>query len=188
MKITTKQVTQTALLLALCIISQLFKNTSVYITGPIINAILVVTLLTVNLTASFILCIIVPITSFLITGSPIMAAIPLMFPVIMIANMLFVFAIRAFYKNKKQNKNLYFGMLLGCTVKTLFLWIMTSFILFPLMGSQLKSFIPKPEIYKTVLSSAKVTFSITQFITAIIGCVLATIIMVPLRKYLKNQE
>lgn len=188
MKITTKQVTQTALLLALCIISQLLKNTSVYITGPIINAILVVTLLTVNLPASFILCIIVPLTSFLITGSPIMAAIPLMFPVIMIGNMLLVLAIWTFYKKKRQIKNLYFGMFLGCTVKTLFMWIMTSFVLFPLMGSQLKSFIPKPEIYKTLLASAKVTFSITQFITAVAGCVLAVIIMVPLRKYLKNQE
>lgn len=33
MKITTKQITTTAVLLAICIVSQFFKNTSVYITG-----------------------------------------------------------------------------------------------------------------------------------------------------------
>ncbi|MFR7962063.1 MAG: hypothetical protein ACLU6P_17555 [Roseburia intestinalis] len=41
MKITTKQITTTAVLLAICIVSQFFKNTSVYITGPIINACLI---------------------------------------------------------------------------------------------------------------------------------------------------
>ena len=38
----TRQITTTALLLALCIASQFLKNTSVYITGPIINCILIV--------------------------------------------------------------------------------------------------------------------------------------------------
>ena len=42
MKITTKQITTTAVLLAICIVSQFFKNTSVYITGPIINACLII--------------------------------------------------------------------------------------------------------------------------------------------------
>ena len=37
----TKQLTLTALLLALCIASQFLKNTSVYLTGPVINCILI---------------------------------------------------------------------------------------------------------------------------------------------------
>ncbi len=188
MKLSTKQITQTALLLTICILSQFLKNTSVYITGAIINAVLVIVLLTVKLSAALFISIITPITSFFITGSPIMAAIPLMFPVIMIGNMLLVCVIWIIVKNKKQNNYLYIGMFLGSAIKALFLWIMTSFVLFPFMGDNLKSYIPKPELYQAVLKTAKVTFSITQFVTAILGCVLAIIIMIPLKKYLKNQS
>lgn len=45
MKIQTKQITVTAIMLAICIVSQFFKNLSVYITGPIINAALILTVL-----------------------------------------------------------------------------------------------------------------------------------------------
>ena len=41
MKLKTKQITVTAIMLAICIISQFFKNLSVYITGPVINAALI---------------------------------------------------------------------------------------------------------------------------------------------------
>ena len=41
MKIKTKQITVTAIMLAICLVSQFFKNLSVYITGPIINAALI---------------------------------------------------------------------------------------------------------------------------------------------------
>ena len=43
MKIKTKQITVTAIMLAICLVSQFFKNLSVYITGPIINAALILT-------------------------------------------------------------------------------------------------------------------------------------------------
>ena len=45
MKIKTKQITVTAIMLAICLVSQFFKNLSVYITGPIINAALILTVL-----------------------------------------------------------------------------------------------------------------------------------------------
>ena len=45
MKIKTKQITVTAIMLAICLVSQFFKNLSVYITGPIINAALILTAL-----------------------------------------------------------------------------------------------------------------------------------------------
>ncbi len=40
MKIKTKQITLTAIMLAICIVSQFLKNLSVYITGPIIKLLL----------------------------------------------------------------------------------------------------------------------------------------------------
>ena len=86
MKIKTKQITVTAIMLAICLVSQFFKNLSVYITGPVINAALILTVLYAGMACGIILSIITPVTSFFITGSPVMAAIPAMFPCIMIGN------------------------------------------------------------------------------------------------------
>ena len=82
MKITTKQITTTAVLLAICIVSQFFKNTSVYITGPVINACLILAVLSVGIPCGIILSVITPVTSFFITGSPIIGAIPAIMPCI----------------------------------------------------------------------------------------------------------
>ena len=62
MKITTKQITTTAVLLAICIVSQFFKNTSVYITGPVINACLILAVLSVGIPCGIILSVITPVT------------------------------------------------------------------------------------------------------------------------------
>lgn len=188
MKRHTRQLTQTALLLTICIISQFFKNTSVFITGPIINAALLIALFTAGLSSALILSVITPITAFFITGSPIMAAIPLMFPVIMIGNALLVLITWIFTKNQKPKGRAYLGMGVGSVVKAGFMWIMTSYLLFPVFGSQLKAFLPKPEAYTKVLEAAKIKFSLTQLITALIGCLLAVLIMIPLQKFMKNED
>ena len=87
----TKKLAQTALLLTICLLSQYFKNLSVYITGPVINACLILCVLTAGLAWASILCVVTPITAFFIAGSPIMAGIPLMFPAIMAGNFILVF-------------------------------------------------------------------------------------------------
>lgn len=71
MKMKTRQITVTAIMLAICIASQFFKNLSVYITGPIINAALILTVLYAGLACGIILSIITPVTAFFITGSPV---------------------------------------------------------------------------------------------------------------------
>lgn len=179
MKISTKQLVQTALLLALCIASQFLKNMSVYITGPIVNAILVIALLTVGLWSAIAISVIAPVTSFIITGSPIMAAIPLLMPVIMISNIILVVAIWLLMKKWGSKLAEYVGMGIGCVVKAAFLWIMTSFVLFPVFGGAL------PE---KAIAVAKVTFSTTQLITAVLGCILAVLIRIPLKKYLNSES
>lgn len=180
MKISTKQLVQTALLLALCIVSQFMKNTSVYITGPIVNAILIIALLVVGLWSSVLISIVAPITSYFITGAPIIAVTKFtLWPVIMIGNIILVLGIYLCRKLINNKMGSYIGMLAGSIVKALFMWIMTSFVLFPIFGAAL------PE---KAIAAAKVTFSVTQLITALIGCVLASIIMVPLQKYLNNSS
>ena len=101
MKITTKQLVQTALLLTICIASQYFKNLSVYITGPIVNLTIILAVLSVGLWSGLLLSIIAPVTAFFFTGSPIMAAIPLMFPAVMAGNA--VLAITVWYFQEKTS-------------------------------------------------------------------------------------
>ena len=41
----TREIATTAILLAICIVSQIFKNLSIFITGPIINTCIVLAVL-----------------------------------------------------------------------------------------------------------------------------------------------
>ena len=109
MKLKTRQITVTAILLAICIVSQFFKNLNVYITGSIINAALILTTVYAGLACGIILSVITPITSFFITGSPIMAAIPAMFPCIMIGNIILVLAVARIHCNWRCIKGSVYG-------------------------------------------------------------------------------
>lgn len=177
MKITTKQLTQTAFLLAVCIVSQFFKNSSVYITGPIINAALILEVLMVGLAGGVILSIITPITAFFITGSPIMAAIPSILPMIMIGNMILVFFVWIFYYKVHFSYHFYAGMAIGSITKAIFMGITIALILLPIFGSNF----PAPQ-----LAIIKFTFSVSQLITACIGSIYAAVIWIPLKKTFSN--
>ena len=184
---TSKQIAQTALLLALCIISQYFKNLSVYITGPIVNAILVIATFSVGLASGIIISIIAPITAFFFTGSPIMAAIPAMFPVIMASNCILVFFTYYFQKKLSFKFHLEAGLVLGSIVKAIFLGITVVWIILPNFGDRIAAKLPKPEALPAVLAAAKVTFSVTQLITALVGCLLAWLIWLRLKSVVNKE-
>ncbi len=189
MKITVKQLTQTALLLALCILSQYFKNLSVYITGPIVNAILIIATLAIGLFAGITISIIAPITAFFFTGSPIMAAIPLMFPVVMLGNIIIVLCTYYFEKKMTFKGHLPVGLVVGSVTKAVFMGVVIVLILLPLFGDNIASHLPKPEALPKILATAKVTFSVTQLVTALIGSLLAWLIWLRLERVLnKNME
>lgn len=177
MKITAKQIAITAILLAICIISQFFKNASVYITGPIINACIILAGLSVGLTCGVILSVITPVTAFFITGSPIISAIPAIMPCIMIGNALLVLCV-CFLKDKTNSKwGFPLSMGIGCIIKALFMGIVISLILIPTLLPE--KMLPKMAVFQT-------TFSVTQLIAAIIGCIYAYILWIPLKKIMQN--
>ena len=113
MKLKTRQITVTAILLAICIGSQFFKNLSVYLTGPIINAALILAVIYAGPACGIILGIITPITSFFITGSPVMAAIPAMFPCIMIGNSSLVGAVALLREKCGKTEGLPISIVIG---------------------------------------------------------------------------
>lgn len=188
MKITTKHLVQTALLLAICIASQYFKNLSVYITGPIVNATIIIAVLSVGLFSGLLLSIIAPITAFFFTGSPIMAAIPLMFPAIMAGNAILAVSVWYFKEKTSLKLKLPVGMIVGSIVKAVFMGILIVLILLPTFGNQIAAKLPKPEALPAVLQTAKITFSVTQLTTALIGSLIAYLIWIPLSRYLKSEE
>ena len=120
MKIKTKQITVTAIMLAICLVSQFFKNLSVYITGPIINAALILTVLYAGMACGIILSIITPVTSFFITGSPVMAAIPAMFPCIMIGNIILVVCVGLLRKKCGKAAGFPVSIAIGAILKARF--------------------------------------------------------------------
>ena len=188
MKITTKQLVQTALLLAICIASQYFKNLSVYITGPIVNLTIILAVLSVGLWSGLLLSIIAPVTAFFFTGSPIMAAIPLMFPAVMAGNAVLAVTVWYFQKKTSFKWRLPAGLIAGSVLKAVFMGIVIVLIILPIFGDNIASKLPKPEALPMVLATAKVTFSVTQLTTALIGSALAYVIWMPLKKYLKTES
>lgn len=191
-KITTRQIAVTAIMLALCIVSQLFKNLSVYITGPIINLILIITTLYCGMVCGSIIAIITPITSFFITGAPVIAALPMIMPCIMVGNEILVLSIGLIKKAiiamefnlpntaaKREVALLAPSMIIGSILKALFMSIAIVRIIIPVFGTDL----PAP-----MVKAASITFSVTQLTTALIGGTLACAIWPVIKKADRNPE
>ncbi len=90
MKVNARLITRTAILLALCIASQFLKNTSIFITGPIVNAILVIATLSCGFLGGGIIALVSPFTAWMITGNPIMSAVPTVPFAIALGNLILV--------------------------------------------------------------------------------------------------
>jgi hypothetical protein len=171
MKISIKTITYTALFLALTIVFQQFKVLSQFITGPIINAILIIATLYIGLASGSIIAILSPIFAVLINPAPLMLAVPTMVPLIILANLLIVFATSYF-----KEKNLMAGLAIGSVLKASFLWLGVSYIILPLFGVSLA---PKLKL------AAQAAFSYNQLITALVGSLIAYLIWLTLKKIKK---
>ena len=180
--ISTKQIAIGGVLLAIMIGSQFFKNLSVYITGPIVNAVLVIATLTLGLVMGIIFSIIAPITAFLITGSPVVAAAPhLMIPAIALGNIIMCVAVYVFYKRIKNKTyiGLPVGLVVGSVLKALFMGAVISNFILPKFCTSL------PE---KAIGVAQKTFSVVQLFTALIASAVIMLIWIPAGKYLLKES
>jgi len=178
--LSTKQIAIGGVLLALMIGSQFFKNLSVYITGPIVNVVLVIVTLTLGLVMGIIFSIIAPITAFLITGSPVVAAAPhLMIPAIALGNIIMCVCVYLFYKHMKNKLGLPIGLVVGSVLKALFMGAVISNFILPKFCTNL------PE---KAIAVAQKTFSVTQLFTALIASAVVILIWIPAGKYLLRES
>ncbi|RKM63253.1 ECF transporter S component [Butyrivibrio sp. XB500-5] len=180
-KFGTGQIAITAVLLAICIISQVFKNLSVFITGPIINACIALAVLMVNLPCGIVLSIITPITAYFIAASPVMAAVPAMIVFIMLGNIVLAVLTEVLLKKPFKHGGNVFKIpnmvkaVLISFAKGVFMGLTISLWLLP-------TFIPADSPMRGKLPVFQRTFSLYQFLTACIGFVYVFIIYTALRK------
>lgn len=168
MKMKTRTITVTAIMVALCVVVQLFKNPgTIPITGGLINLIIIIDTLYCGLVSGIILSAVAPITSFIITQSPIIAAVPMILPFIMVGNMVLVIFVWIIRCKKLELNLLPLSLVAGSIAK----WgVMTLSIvkwILPTFGSDLA-----PKMY----NMAAVTYSTTQLYAALVGTALACII------------
>lgn len=179
MKITVKQLCIAAMLLAICIASQFFKNFSVYITGPIINAALIIAAVFCGPVCALLLAVVTPVTAFIITGAPVMAAIPAIMPCVMAGNAVLVLAV-CFMKDLFGKKaGLPVSIVIGSVVKAALMGALISLFLLP-------TYLP-PKM-APMMKALKMQFSVVQLTTALIGGVYAVIIIAALKKAMPDGE
>ncbi|MBQ8946519.1 MAG: ECF transporter S component [Lachnospiraceae bacterium] len=183
----TKQIAVSAILLAICIASQFLKNLSVYITGPIINLCLILAVMMAGLTWGIVLSVITPVTAFLIAASPVMQAVPGIIPLIMCGNIVLVVMVALFFQPAITHRRPLFSprsivaAILCALAKGLFMGLTIALWLLP-------TFIPAESPLRGKMGVFRMTFSVTQFVTAIIGFVYFFIIWTPLKKAVVKEQ
>ena len=183
-KITTKQIAIGGVLLAIMIVSMLFKNVSPFITGPIVNTVLVIVTLTLGLYMGIIFSIIAPVFAFCIAHPPVQAAAPLLIlPAIAVGNIIMVVAVYVFYKRVKNKIGLPIGLVIGSVAKALFMGAVIAYYILPAFCASKFEAMGKPQL----LAIGQKTFSITQLLTALIASVIVILIWIPAGKYLVKE-
>ena len=185
----TKQIAITAILLAICLVSQIFKSLSVFITGPVINACLLLTASLVNLPCAIALSVITPITAYFIAASPVMMVVPGIIPFIMLGNVVLVVSTHFILKKDLDTMNLdginslklIIKAVLCSLLKAVFMGLTISLWLLP-------TFVPEQSPLRQKMPVFQYTFSVVQFITALIGFIYFVIIFVALKNYAKRNS
>lgn len=184
MKINTKQLTVTAIMLALSIaVIQFIKSPlsiagqSFAISGALINMILIIDTLYCGLLSGMLLAIIVPVFSFVLTASPIISAVPLILPCIMIGNAVIVL-FAWFVRGKKLELNIMpISLVAGSFAKSGVMALLIVNWVLPQFGGNLPN---------ATINMAKVTYSSTQLIAALIGTFFACIVWPVLKLAVKR--
>lgn len=182
--ITVKDITITAMMLALSFvviqfvkIPALTQPQNVWVSGALINLILVIDTLICGIVSGVILSILIPLLSFVLTGGGVIAAVPLILPFIMLGNIVYI--IFAYLVRGRKNElnilpiSLIAGSVLKYGVMTLAIvkWVLPQF------GEELKA---------PIKAAATIQFSTSQLIAALIGTALACMLWPVLKMIVKR--
>lgn len=160
-------ITRTALLLAVVVAVQMIGRVLPYnnlIVGPLVNACLLIATAMLGLWGGLIISVVSPLTSLINNHAPVAAALLLFAPVIAAGN--FVFVVSYYFIRKWNGVG---GIIVGAILKFVFLLAGIRIFL------NVASF---PKFEKALLA----LFSVPQLITALIGGLLAVVVIKALRK------
>jgi hypothetical protein len=169
-------ITQTAVMLALLIGSQFItRSFGQFVTGSIVNLILLVSVFIIGIYGGLTIAVLSPVLAFLSGIGPAFIQI---IPFIAIGNVLFVTIAWLIAKNFIGNLSTKgimissIGLIAASASKFLFLWIGVVMVALPLI----------PGIKEKQIAIISASFSWPQLITALIGSMLAMMIIPPLKK------
>ena len=166
----TRVITRTALLLALCVVVQQFKNLSQLITGPLVNLILMVAAMAVGLGSGLCIAVLSPILAFLIAPSALMQLMPQLIALVAAGNAVLVVCAWAL---RKQQKLFWLGFVAGAVAKMAVMAGGLQFVLLPLFGAALN---------EKQIATASTMFGVNQLLTALIAGALCAVLWPLLRK------
>lgn len=185
-------ISQTALLISLIVLAQLLTRVippvlvgpvalSQLVAGSLVNLVLVVGALMAGMSSAGTAAIISPILAALLGIIP--GHLPQMVPVVMAGNITIVFIMwlcgRASHGTGKKSAKVIcvLGVIIGALLKSVVMWGTTAKIVVPMFHVAAKA-------AKTLASSV----SVPQFITAVVGGILALLIMPSLRMISKTKR
>lgn len=165
--INTRQMTQFLFVSGLAILIPFYIHIQ-WLTGPIVNALLIISLFLIGIRAAFFVSLVPSVVA--LSAGLLPAILAPMIPFIMIGNIIFVLSIEFFYSRFSNNKFSYWAsLLLASLFKFAFLFWSVSFISKLLLKSEL---------------SVKVAqiLSWPQFYTALLGGIIAFVVLKWLKK------
>ncbi|HTX86901.1 MAG TPA: hypothetical protein VMC41_02455 [Candidatus Nanoarchaeia archaeon] len=139
-----------------------------WLTGPIVNAVLILILFIVGIRSALLMCLVPSVMA--LAGGLLPAPLAPIVPFIMIGNVIFILTIDYFYRAAKSQFNGYWlGVVIGGAIKYLFIWYMANLMLGLLLKRDL------------AIAVARLV-SWPQFATALAGGAIAWVIL----KWLKR--
>ncbi len=140
-----------------------------WITGPIVNAVLVIALFLIGIRSAFVLCLVPSLMA--LSGGLLPAVLAPAVPFIMIGNTIFVMVINWLYDNTKDSaKGYWLGVICGAALKFLFLYLSVNAI---------GNLLVKQELAVKVAQ----LMSWPQFMTAVTGGLIAWVVLKWLKRF-----
>ena len=177
----TQKLTYSAMLLAICLISMVFKGGGtafvIFLTGAVVNACIIIDSYLCGLVYGVILSVITPVAAYFISPNPVHQTVPIVVPCIMIGNAILAVCVALLAKKKDSKIMLPVSMGIGSVAKALFMGVAISLIILPNM---------LPEAMMPKLSTLQFTFSFVQLFAAIVGSVYAFIVLQVVKRFMTS--
>ena len=185
----TKKLTRAAVLFALLLVLQSFKNLSQLIAGPAVNVVLIVATLSVGVFCGVLFSIAAPFTAWLVSGAvppPMIMTKGTLALAVIVGNLALVLCVYFFSRIKSrdyQGKRINYPMLVlgiatGCIVKWLLMWGIVTLVVLPMF----------PQLPEKIVVAILAGFTHIQLLTSAIGGAVTLVVWKPLEIFLNQSK